>query len=350
MHQPYILTDSSSFNSVVEALGRDGMGFISIINKEGFLKGIVTDGDVRRAVLKGSLELDSLININPEVMSESCTDREIVARLRKIQRRNMPLVDGAGRLKRVFYIDDIEFLSKDNLVVIMAGGLGSRLGKLTKEMPKPMLHVGEKPMIQHLIEMFSDHGYNRFLLCVNYKKEIIKDYFGTGKDMGVEIEYVEEDQRLGTAGALSLINVAPVAPFFVINADILTSLDFDNLMDFHQSHSSVATMCVRTYNYQIPYGVVCADEEGVIHDFQEKPVESFRINAGIYVLDPAALDFLPDNEFFDMPSLFRKMISHGYKTSVYDMSDYWLDIGKVEDYEKAKNDLSFFNNRRSYEN
>jgi len=342
MHKPYVLSDSSDFKDILKALDNGGMGFIALTDVDGLLRGIVTDGDVRRAVLNDNLNIDAVVNTCPHVMLEGTPQREIIAKLKEIQRRSIPLVDENGRFQDVFCLEDVEMITKENPVVIMAGGLGSRLGELTKEIPKPMLHVGEKPMLQHLIEMFGDHGYYHFVLCVNYKKEVIKEYFGTGRAIGVKIEYIEEDRKLGTAGALSLIKHRPNMPFFVINADILTTIDFDNLMSFHQDHSSVATMCVRTYSHEIPYGVIRTDEMGDILSLEEKPVESFRINAGIYILDPIVLDFVPASVFFDMPSLFSEIISQGHKASVYDMSDYWLDIGRVDDFEKAKIDMSVY--------
>jgi len=340
MYQPYVLNGASDFRGVVEALDRQGVGFVAITDESGKLQGVVTDGDIRRAVLRGDFHLENLINKTPEVMSYEASEREIVARLKSIKRRSIPLVDENNRLVSVFSLDDIEFVSKDNTVVIMAGGLGTRLGELTKSTPKPMLHVGEKPMLQHLIEMFSDHGYNNFILCVNYKKDVIKDYFGSGKEMGVHIEYLEENKRLGTAGALSLIETSPKTPFFVINADILTTLDFDNLMNYHNSHDAMATMCVRTLSYEIPYGVVRVADGDYISGIEEKPVETYRINSGIYVFDPEVLKYVPKNSFFDMPSLFELLIREGEKSSVYDMSDYWLDIGKVEDFNKANLDMA----------
>ncbi len=347
MIQHYELTEASDFKDVVKALDQLGMGFIAVTDKEGFLKGIVTDGDIRRAILKGNYDIQTLINANPEVMKHDATHREVMAKLKQLKVRHMPLVDAKGKFKKLFTIDNIEFVSKQNRVVIMAGGLGNRLGELTKQTPKPMLYVGEKPMLQHLIEMFSDHGYNKFLLCVNYKKNIIKDHFQSGKSLGVQIDYIEEDRRMGTAGALSLLNPAPDLPFFVINGDILTTLDFNGLLKFHDDSSSIATMCVRTHTYTIPYGVVKSTNENVISEIEEKPVSSFKVNAGIYILSPDVLKFVPDGSYFDMPSLFEVLIEAGHKTMVYHTYDYWIDVGRVEDFEKAKTDFNFLNNSRS---
>ncbi|WP_372763552.1 nucleotidyltransferase family protein [Litorivivens sp.] len=339
MDLKYVLTEASHFKDIVAKLDRLGMGFVAIVDAEDILLGIVTDGDIRRALLSGKFDVQDIINKFPEVMPFGASRREIVSRLKSIHLRHMPLVDGAGKLIEVFTLEGDEFVAKENPVVIMAGGLGARLGALTKNVPKPMLHVAEKPMLQHLIEMFSDHGYSKFIVCVNYKKEVIKEYFGTGNRFGVEIEYVEENKRLGTAGALSLIPHVPSCPFFVINADVLASVDYDDLLGAHKSSGSVATMCVRSYSQTIPFGVIKVDGENVICDIEEKPTLSFNINAGIYVLSPEALRVVPSNTYFDMTSLFETLIEDKLKATTYPISDYWLDIGRVEDFGKANSDL-----------
>ncbi len=251
----------------------------------------------------------------------------------------MPIVDNNKNLKRVFSLDEVTFITRKNPVVIMAGGLGSRLGKLTNETPKPMLKVGNRPMLQHLIEQFRDQGFRSFIICINYKKEIIYDYFLDGARFGVHIDYVEEEQRLGTAGALSLITPAITVPYFVINADILTNIDFMDLIELHQRKQSLATMCVRQYQMQVPYGVVNSNDENQLLSIDEKPHLSFNVNAGVYLLDPSINSFIPQNEFFDMPSLFDILIAKGLPSTVYPINDYWLDIGHKADLEQANIDM-----------
>jgi len=343
LHKHYVLTETSDFQSIVKALDEFGMGVVAITDGEGVLKGIVADGDVRRALLNRNYDIKDLINTNPEVMNYGVSQREIVARLKDIKRRNIPLVDECGRLKNVFCLEDVEFVSKDNVVVIMAGGLGTRLGELTKMKPKPMLHLAEKPMLQHLIEMFNDHGYNKFVISVNYKKEIIMDYFGTGERLGVHIQYIEENKRLGTAGSLSLLDPVPSAPFFVINGDVLTALNLDELLRFHEGRSSIATMCVRQYSHKVPFGVVKINDENIISHIEEKPVSMYSINAGIYILNPDVVSFVPKDEYLDMPSLFETVMAAGHTASVYHVTDYWMDIGRPNDFEEASRVLSYRN-------
>jgi NDP-sugar pyrophosphorylase family protein len=221
----------------------------------------------------------------------------------------------------------------------MAGGLGSRLGQLTIETPKPMLNVGSKPMLQHLIEQFREQGFRKFIFCVNYKKNVIRNYFSNGDKLGVQISYVEEEKRLGTAGALSLITPAIQVPYFVINADILVNIDYMQLLNFHLKSKSLATMCVREFQMQVPYGVINSNTNNELVSLDEKPHISFDVNAGIYLLDPSIKDFIPKNQFFDMPSLFEILISKSLQTSVFQINDYWRDIGHKEDLEQANADM-----------
>lgn len=340
MNNSFVMTDDSTFEMAIEAIDKGGIGFLAVIEESGSLVGILTDGDVRRAFLKKNYKLASIINKKPEVMNHLSSRQEIILKLKSLHRRHMPLVDADGKFKRVFSLDEVDFYSRDNVVVIMAGGLGSRLGELTKEIPKPMLNVGSRPMLQHLVELFREQGFSRFIFCVNYKKEVIKEFFQDGSRFDVQVTYVEENQKLGTAGALSLIENKFEAPFIVINADILTNVNFPDLIEYHEKSAGVATMCVRAHEVQIPYGVVNSDENSKLVTIEEKPVVSFNVNAGIYVLDPIAVDYIPNNKYFDMPTLFDTLSGNDLSSCVYHIRDYWLDIGRREDLQRANNDLS----------
>jgi NDP-sugar pyrophosphorylase family protein len=198
-----------------------------------------------------------------------------------------------------------------------------------------MLTIGKQPMLQHLIELFREQGFRKFIICVNYKRDVIQKYFQDGTKFGVKIDYIEENKRLGTAGALSLIKSGLDVPFFVINADVLTNLDLVQLLTFHKENNNFATMCVREFQIQIPYGVVNCNANGELVSLEEKPHMKFDINAGVYLLDPSVQAFIPENEFFDMPSLFDCLLSQKIKASVYEIQDYWLDIGRKEDLKQA---------------
>jgi NDP-sugar pyrophosphorylase family protein len=220
-------------------------------------------------------------------------------------------------------------------VVLMVGGLGTRLRPLTEETPKPLLRVGGKPILQTIVERFAAHGFTDFIFCVNYKAQMIRDHFGDGGRFGVRIEYIEESKRMGTAGALGLLPERPAEPFFVMNGDLLTNVNFENMLQYHLQNRAKASMCVREYDFQVPYGVVNI-EEGLIRSIEEKPVHRFLVSAGIYMLDPSCLDLIPENAYYDMPALFERIVEEGGRAVSFPLREYWLDIGRMEEYERAK--------------
>jgi NDP-sugar pyrophosphorylase family protein len=221
-----------------------------------------------------------------------------------------------------------------NRVILMVGGLGARLKSLTENHPKPMLNVGGKPILQTIVEQFVHYGFTDITMCVNYKSHVIEDFFGNGNKYGAEIDYVFEEKRMGTAGALSLLSSIPEEPFFVMNGDLLTNVSFNNMLEHHIENKAAATMCVREYDFQVPYGVLKIDD-GRITAIEEKPVHKFFINGGIYILKPETLKYIPENNFFDMPQLFQKLLETKSKISSFPLSEYWLDIGQAEEYKQA---------------
>jgi NDP-sugar pyrophosphorylase family protein len=238
----------------------------------------------------------------------------------------------------VFALDDATFRVMPNTIVIMAGGLGKRLGKLTKETPKPMLKVGEKPLLDVILATFIDHGFHKFYISVNYKKHIIMDYFGDGSKWGVSIKYLIEDKKLGTAGSLSLIREKLKHPLIVTNGDVMTSLDYDAFIMHHVRKKSSATMCIRKHEHVIPYGVIEVEDDRII-SLSEKPKITFNINTGVYVLDPDIIKKIPSNTFYDMTELFEKISKDGQKTFAYTLKDYWIDIGYADMFYQANKDI-----------
>ena len=211
------------------------------------------------------------------------------------------------------------------------------LGPLTANQPKPLLKVGQKPILETIMENFIRHGFRKFYFSVNYLGEMIETHFGDGSRWGVRIEYLREQKRLGTAGALSLLPEKPDKPFFVMNGDILTNVDFAQLLHFHVHTGATATMCVRDYDFQVPYGVVRIEGERLAR-IEEKPVQRFFVNAGIYVLEPPALDLTPADTFFDMPQLFERIVECGQEAAVFPIREYWLDIGRGDDLQRARSE------------
>lgn len=328
-----VLSETATFKEAIQLLDSNGNGFLAIVNEKNQLVGILTDGDIRRAILNNKTELCEIMNSNPMTMKYGENKKYIIHRLKELHKKHMPIVDEDMILKDVVALQEDEFNLKPNWVIIMAGGLGTRLGELTKDTPKPMLKVGAKPMIEHIIDMFVSHGFTKFMLSVNYKAEIIKDYFGDGSKFGIEVKYLEEKKRLGTGGALSLIDIELNEPFFVTNGDVLSSLDYEELLSYHKKQNSIATMCIRKDSYQIPYGVIEVDEANNIKAMKEKPVKEFFINTGIYVLNPEVLNYVPKDEFFDLPSLFDILKNEDHTTKSFEITDYWIDMGKPSDYE-----------------
>ena len=341
------LTKDVTIKKALSVISDGGLKIAIVIDKKGKLLGTLTDGDIRRGFLKG-LNINS--SINSIYFRKPIFIRKGQARgkLFKIAHSKMiyqiPVVNDKGEVIGIHSIDELRKIkNKSNKVVIMAGGKGVRLRPLTKSIPKPMLKVGDKPILQTILEKFKKNGYKNFILCVNYKTKIIQNFFGNGKKFGVKIEYVQESKRMGTAGALSLFRKKPKEPFFVINGDLLTNIEFDKILDFHNEHNSQATMCIAQYNFASPYGEVKLENENIT-SIEEKPEYKFFVNAGIYILDPSCIELIP-KKFYDMPSLFKKIIEKRYKTISFPLGEYWLDIGRLQDYKRANKDyLSLFRN------
>lgn len=341
MKNVLILEDNVDFYHLLKRLDEEGNGFLIIVDKKFVLIGIVTDGDIRRAVLnKKTDNINFIINHQPFTADSDLERHEIQKYLKSIHRRQIPVIDKNKVLVDVVYLDDEDIHYHENYVVLMAGGLGSRLGELTKDIPKPMLKVGDKPILERIIVSFKEAGYNKFILCVNYKSEIIKEYFGDGNKLGVFISYNDEEKKMGTAGALSLIKQKFCDPFFVVNGDILTTIQYQEFMTFHLRTSATATMCVKKMDYQIPYACINLDDKSNVLGLVEKPIYNYKINAGLYILNPEVIGHIPVNEYYDMTSLFEYLIQVGKKVVAFSHEDYWLDIGHKEDYQKANSDLN----------
>ena len=333
-----VVAGETPLTEAIKRIDASALQVALVVSAEGALEGIVTDGDIRRALLKGAsldIPVREAMNRRPSTALATTPRDEQLAIMRRKAIRHLPLVDVAGLLTGLATMDELTGLTRrDNWVVLMAGGLGSRLRPLTDNCPKPMLQVGNKPLLQTILEKFIESGFHRFYISVNYMADVIEEYFGDGSRWRVEIVYLHEEKRMGTAGALGLLPGKPDLPLLVMNGDVLTKVNFRQLLDFHVEHTSVATMCVREYDFQVPYGVVTADGHRIV-SIDEKPIQTFFVNAGIYVIEPAALDAIPPGQFFDMPTLFTEMIQGGRGTSVFPIREYWLDIGHMADYQRA---------------
>ncbi|WAC44800.1 nucleotidyltransferase family protein [Pseudomonas sp. SL4(2022)] len=338
-----VVSPEISLREAIRRIDASGIQMALVADADMRLRGVLSDGDVRRSILNG-IDLDGPVlramNSYPKTGSVHTPRAEVLAMMRRFTFHHLPLIDDDGRLGGLAMLDDfMGVVERENWVVLMVGGLGSRLRPLTDACPKPMLRIGGKPILESILESFMEQGFRRFFLSVNYMAEVIKDYFGDGAKWGARIEYLHETERLGTAGALSLLPEKPVAPLVVMNGDLITKANFAAMLEFHEEHQAAATMAVREYDLQVPYGVVKVD--GVrIASIEEKPIHRFFVNGGIYVLGRDVLDVIPPSTFFDMPSLFQDLASKGCKAAAYPLREYWLDIGRLEEYERAQREWS----------
>ncbi len=340
-HWRKVLLDSrADVTTAAEVLTSSSMRIVLVVDKENRLLGTITDGDIRRALMAGSAMSSlatSVMQKNPIAVNQGDSRRKALQIMREKDLLHLPVLDAKGVVVGLETVRDLLFKEqRPNPVLLMAGGFGKRLYPLTREVPKPLLPVGEKPILQTILEQLAEGGFSQFFLAVHYRSEQVRAHFGDGSKWGVRIEYLEERQPLGTAGALSLLDQTMIdAPLLMMNGDLLTRLDFGQLVDFHGEHGGLATMCVREYDFQIPYGVVHGDGDQVT-DIIEKPVQKFSVNAGIYILEPELLGQCRPDEAIDMPDLLREVVNDGRKVSMFPIHEYWLDIGRMEEYEHAQ--------------
>jgi len=306
------------------------------------LLGVVTDGDIRRGLLN-NLTLDSsvssVMNISPLTAKIGTPRKELVKFMQQGQLLAIPLlkegkVAGLETLQRVG-----QYSKYQNPVFLMAGGFGTRLKPLTDNCPKPLLKVGDKPILEIVLDSFIKAGFVNFYISTHYLPEMIQEHFGNGSKWNVNITYVYEDEPLGTGGALGLLPInIPDLPLFLINGDVLTNVDFERVLDFHNKNEAMATMCVRDYEYQVPFGVINGDGNKII-SMVEKPVQRFFVNAGIYVISPEIRKSVELNCRIDMPTLLEQFIENQANVLMFPIHEYWLDIGRIEDYRRAQIDI-----------
>ncbi|WP_079477804.1 nucleotidyltransferase family protein [Halobacillus salinus] len=332
-----LISPDTSIRDTLQIIDSTSYHVAFVIDSQQNLLGTVTDGDVRRGMLRGktlSDEVATVMNKAPVTGHEQMTKAEAQHVMKQHEIKHLPILNSEGKMVDLVVKGEKKHVKRSNWVMIMAGGLGTRLHPLTDNCPKPLLKVGDKPLLETIILNLMDCGFHKFYLSVNYKADMIESYFGDGSKWGVTIEYVRENKRLGTAGALSLLPEKPEEPVIVMNGDILTKMDAEKLLDYHDKNQAAVTMCVREYDVQIPYGV-CRIEKNRLKSIEEKPRERHFISAGINVLSPEVLDFIPDDQFFDMPTLCEDLLADQKRIVIFPIREYWLDIGRIADYERA---------------
>lgn len=338
-----IISRNDTIKKAMETIDRSYRGIALITDQEFRLAGTVTDGDIRRAILQGvSVEesIEKVMNANFTFVTKNYTNRLIENIFTQKGIYQIPVLDDEMRvLDIVFYQDFYRTEIKDNWVVIMAGGVGARLMPLTQDMPKPMLKVGAKPILETIIEQVKSYGFKNVVLCVNYKADIIESYFQDGSDFGVNITYIKEHKRLGTAGAIKMAEKHLTAPFFVVNGDILTKLNFEQFIGYHTKQDNVITVGAKNYEFQVPYGVLSIQDQNLT-DIKEKPLFHYFINGGLYCLRPSVIEYIPKDEYFDITQLIDICLKDGLKVGTFPITEYWMDIGQMDQYNQANVDYT----------
>ncbi|WP_374312299.1 nucleotidyltransferase family protein [Dongia sp.] len=337
-----LLPIGSSLRDAMAVLDQTSMQIVLVVQPGDQLVGTVTDGDIRRGLLRDltlSAPVEAVMNSQPHTAVEGMSRIELIEHLRRNDLRHLPIVDPKGRVVGLESDTELyEGIERDNWVVLMAGGLGQRLRPLTDDVPKPLLEVGDRPLLEIIIDRFILQGFRKFFVSVNYRADMVKGHFGDGGKLNCEIRYLEEREPLGTAGAIGLLPQRPTKPFVVMNGDLLTTVSFDSLVNFHEQHGADLTLGVRHYSHQIPYGVAEIRDNQVI-DIVEKPNHDCFISGGIYVLSPNLLSELQPARHIDMPDLVRKLIGAKRRVSAYPVTEYWIDVGRIEDLERARSDV-----------
>lgn len=340
----------TSLRDVLHLIDVNGKGIALVIDDDGRLLATLTDGDIRRAILAG-IELESPLtdlldrkrlylspHRQPVTGRRDMTPAEMLLVLKRHQLHQLPLLDDEDRVVDLVTLDDLlPNCAPPMEAVIMAGGFGTRLQPLTNDTPKPMLPVGGRPLLEVAVDRLQRAGIRRVNVTTHYLPEKIIQHFGDGKGFGVDLNYIQEENPLGTAGALRLLPPWE-ATLLVMNGDILTDMNFRSLFSFHREHQAVFTVAVRRYELRVPYGVV-EGEHGIVSGIVEKPTFSLFVNAGIYLLEPVVRELIPENQRMDMPTLVQQLIDRGLPVASYPILEYWLDIGQPADYEQAQDDM-----------
>lgn len=332
-----VLSFDATLHQAVKNLTESALQIILVTATEGQLVGTITDGDIRRGLLRGldlKSPIDTVVQRQAIVAPVEMTRDAAVRLMHTNHITALPVIDDQRRLVDLHLLHEARAARRrKNLMVIMAGGRGSRLGEQTRNCPKPLIKVNNKPMLQHIVERAAAQGLCRMVISLGYLGNMIEEHFGDGAPWKVEIEYLREQHPLGTAGALSLLRPVPAEPFVVTNGDVLTDVDYSGLLDFHIRSGAAATMAVRHHDWKHPFGVVYTKGLDIVR-IEEKPVTRTLVNAGIYVLDPAVLEHVPEGEHCDMPAVFERAKDAGLRTIIYPVHDAeaWADFGRPEDF------------------
>ena len=337
----YLVKIDEDLQQAVKRIDSNRNGIALVVDHEGRLAGTITDGDVRRCMLQGKgfeALCRDIMNTDPTTAGVEAGQEEILALMKARRIQNVPVLDPEGRPLRVVHMRRL--LGAENgrtIAVVMAGGEGKRLRPITEKIPKPMVRVKGRPILEHIVEKLIDSDITTIYLAVNYKAEIIKDHFQDGADFGAEIKYLHEDSKLGTIGALSLLPELPVRPLLVMNGDVITEVNFHSLLDFHRHHRAALSVAVTEYHITVPFGVLELAGHFVV-GMEEKPSKRYLCNAGIYALDPEVVSMVPSETYYDLPDLMRSVVDSGLPVAAFPIHEYWVDIGRKDDLMRARHD------------
>lgn len=344
--QEILISPAATIREAMRTLDKGALRIVLVCDEERKLLGTVTDGDTRRALLADANMQDPVSKaMNPNPI-KACKSSSRESRLRLMRLHDLTAIPILDKENRVLSLETLHQAMQseplENPVFIMAGGFGTRLQPLTDHCPKPMLRIGEKPMLEHLLNQFKDHGFHNFYISTHYLPEVISNYFGDGRQFGISIQYVHEDSPLGTGGALGLLPKSlPNLPLIMVNGDVLTKLNYAQLLRHHENNEFDATLCVREDEHRVPFGVI--ETEGqLITNMIEKPTYRYKINTGIYVLNPEIVASVQIDQTVDMPTLLEQHRLMNKRIGTYTSYDYWLDIGQMKDYQKAQRDIEVY--------
>lgn len=339
----FLIDEERTMIEAMELLDKAAKKVLFVV-KQGLLTATITDGDIRRWILKkGNLDakVKDIANYNPKfVNKDDKTDVKRYMRMYSVEA--LPIVNELMQIVSVVFWDDEEITNRKKLnipVVIMAGGLGTRLYPYTKILPKPLIPIGDIPIAEHIINRFHKSGNDKFFLIVNHKKNMIKAYFNEIKK-DYEIIYINEDMPLGTGGGLSLLKGKIDNTFILSNCDILIDEDYEKIYNYHKNEKNLITMVCSLKNIKIPYGVIEINENGEIQSMKEKPELSFFTNTGMYIVEPKVIEELEDNKSIGFPDIIEMYKQVGEKIGVYPISENaWMDMGQLDEMEEMRKRL-----------
>jgi len=335
-----LVSPSASIQDVLKVIDNEALQLALVVDDKGVLLGTVSDGDIRRALINDkalSTPIAQIMYLKPTTVTEQASREYILKLMDERSLSAIPIIKNGVVVGLETIHNVIHKEPYDNPVFLMAGGFGTRLRPLTDNCPKPLLKVGDKPILETLLLQFIKSGFSNFYISTHYLPEMIQDYFGCGEKWGVSINYVHEEKPLGTGGALGLLpKDLPNLPVIMMNGDVLTKVNIENLLTFHNEHNASATMCVREYEYQVPFGVIESEGHN-IKSMVEKPVQRFHVNAGIYVVSRKVIEQVKNNEVIDMPTLLERNLHDN--VLMFPFHEYWLDVGRIDDYNRAQVDI-----------